>query len=165
MLVRRDAALIIAADRRQLVVAKSLPEDEAATLEVVKSAAEQQYTLGLAYPVNRVDASVAADGYRDFVGPEALERTAWRWMKESRDINLYHTDGTGGHATVVESYIYRGPDWTVDNTVIKAGDWMLGAVWDDHGWNLVKSGKLRGWSPEGGARRRPATADQLATLR
>jgi hypothetical protein len=82
-------------------------------------------------------------------------------MATSRSIGLFHSQSpdADGDATVVESYIYRGPDWqAADDTVIKAGDWLLGTVWDEHGWQLVKAGLVNGWSPEGGAHRTRATA-------
>src|SRR5665213_1322460 len=94
---------------------------------------EQKYTLGLAYPAMKTDVAVAADGHIDFVSAEVLEKTAWAWMTDPGDINLFHKGGTEGHAKTVESYIYRGPDWKVNDCVIKSGDWMLGTVWDDHG--------------------------------
>jgi len=138
---------------------------------VVKATAEKRYTLGLAYPAMRPDVNRAADGYIDFASHEVLEQTAWNYMAKHRDINLFHKGGTSGHATVVESYLYRGPDWhqtsPVDGKeyVIKAGDWMLGTVWDDHGWQLVKAGLVNGWSPEGGAARAVPTPDRIAQLR
>jgi hypothetical protein len=142
-----------------------------AIVNVIKATEERRYTLGVAYPANRPDVSVAKDGYRDFVSEEVLEQTAWNWMKEHRAVSLFHADDTMGHAQVVESYIYRGPDWhqlsPVDNKeyVVKAGDWMLGTIWDSHGWSLVKSGLVNGWSPEGGAKRGNASADKIAALR
>ena len=142
-----------------------------AAIDVVKQANESRYTLGLAYPAWKADVSVAMDGHRDFVSAEVLEKTAWEWMAKHRDIGLFHQGGTEGHATVVESYIYRGPDWLIPSpvdgsqVVIKAGDWMLGTVWDEYGWDLVKSGRVQGWSPEGGARRSRPSAARLAELR
>jgi hypothetical protein len=49
--------------------------------------------------------------------------------------------------------------------VIKAGDWLMGCQWDDYGWQMVKSGLVNGWSPEGGARRSKPNAERLAQLR
>lgn len=142
-----------------------------AACRVVKSADERRYTLGVAYPAMKADAGKAADGHRDYVAPEVLEKTAWEWMTKHRDINLFHRDGTSGHGTVVESYIYRGPDWEIPSPVdgapyvVKAGDWMLAATWDDYGWTLVKAGLINGWSPEGGARRITPSPERLAQLR
>ena len=68
-----------------------------------------------------------------------------------------------------ESYIWRAPDWgqvsPIDGNVyvIKAGDWL--SVWDEYGWEMVKSGLNQGWSPEGGAKRRTPAAEALARLR
>lgn len=142
-----------------------------AAVNVVKTADEQRYSLGLAYPAMKVDVGVAADGYRDFVNKEALEKAAWSWMAKHRDIGMFHRGGTEGHATVVESYIYRGPDWVTkaaadgSEVVIKAGDWMLGTIWDEYGWQMVKAGLVQGWSPEGAARRTTPSTQRLAQLR
>jgi hypothetical protein len=144
---------------------------DTAECRVVKAVEERRYSLGVAYPAMKADVSVAADGHRDFVSPEVLEKTAWEWMTKHRDVSLFHRDGTSGHAQVVESYIWRGPDWKVTSPVddkpyvIKSGDWLLGAVWDGYGWELVKAGLVNGWSPEGGARRSVPTAARLAQLR
>lgn len=133
---------------------------------VVKSTPERRYTLGVAYPANRADVGVAADGFRDFAGPEALEAAAWSYLRKGGSVGLHHADGTEGHGTVVESYLYRGPDWPQENGyVVKAGDWLLGVVWDEETWPLVKSGAIRGFSPQGAAKRRTPTPEALAALR
>lgn len=116
---------------------------------VVKAVAERRYVLGLAYPAAKLD------GHDEFVTPETVENAAWGYLADGgRQIGLQHMDGTVGHATVVESYIYRGPDWeTVDaqgnKQTIRAGDWLLGAIFDEPAWRLVKSGKVTGWSIDG----------------
>ena len=144
-----------------------------AACRVVKASEERRYTLGVAYPAMKADVSRAADGKRDFVSPEVLEKTAWSWMAKHRDINLFHRsdEASTGHGTVVESYIYRGPDWVQDSPVdgkpyvVKAGDWCLACVWDEFGWALVKAGLVNGWSPEGTARRSTPSPERLALLR
>jgi hypothetical protein len=149
--------------------AKSL-ETPYAAVRLIKSAAERRFTLGLAYPAMRADKARAADGFRDFVSPEVLEETAWTWLTKHRDVNLFHQDRTLGHFTPTESYIWRGPNWEVNSpvdnsrTVIKAGDWMLGGIWDQYGWDLVKARLVNGWSPEGGARRADVAPERLALV-
>lgn len=147
------------------------PSEDPLAVDVVKASDERRYTLGVAYPAMRADVAVAQDGHRDFVSEDVLEKTAWEFMKSAGAVNMFHQDGTDGHATVVESYIYRGPDWEfsspVDGSkhVVKSGDWMLGTVWDAEGWKMVKSGLVNGWSPEGGARRTTPSPERLAQLR
>lgn len=137
---------------------------------VVKTTEERRFTLGVAYPAMKADVARAADGHRDFVSPEVLEKTAWEWLAKSRDVNLFHQRETLGHFTPTESYIWRGPDWQVDSPVdgkpyvVKAGSWLLGGVWDELGWAYVKAGLVNGWSPEGGARRSVPTPERLAQV-
>ncbi len=150
-----------------------VPESADASLtacQVVKATAPQRFTLGLAYPANRPDVARARDGHIDFASPEALEKCAWEYMTRYREIGMWHKEGTAGHAEVVESYIYRGPLWTIETptaeVVIKAGDWLLGARWDDYGWEQVQKGLINGWSPQGGCLRDYAPApERLAQLR
>lgn len=132
---------------------------------VVKASEERRYTLGLAYPAMRPDVGKAADGYRDFVSARTLEDAAWSYLRKGAGVGLHHAHGTDGHGTVVESYLYRGPDWPVGNTVIKASDWLIGVVWDADTWPLIKSGRLNGFSPQGQARRATPTPEVLAQLR
>ncbi len=127
---------------------------------VFKEAAEpQRYVLGIAYqagPDPRIQK--ALDGGRDWFTEAELEKAAWRFLSEGPRVGLFHLDGTdadGGAAQVVESYIYRGPDWDLgDGIVAKSGDWLLGAVLNERAWHLYTTGKVTGWSPQGVARRR-----------
>lgn len=122
---------------------------------------EQRYVLGIAYQAGRDPKIVkGADGRRDYFTVEELEKAAFSYARNGLDNGIYHIDGTRA-GTTVENYIYRGPDWPVihpngDLTVVKAGDWLVGAVLNEHGWDLYKRGELTGWSPQGTAY--PATA-------
>lgn len=137
---------------------------------VVKEDLERCYTLTVAYPANKPDAAVAADGYRDFASKSAVEDAAWSYLANSPNVGLWHADGTDGAGRVVESYVYRGPDWTVkaaDGTehTVTAGDWLLGIQWGPQAWEDVKSGRIGGVSMQGRAERRSASAETVANLR
>lgn len=139
-------------------------------LKAVAAAPERHYTLALAYPANRADRKVAADGFRDFAAPDILEEAAWKYMRKGARVGLLHHKGTDGHGVVVESYIYRGPDWEIttpigEKTMIKAGDWLIGTIWDDLAWDAIKRRKLTGMSPQAKVRRRIPSAEALAGLR
>lgn len=117
---------------------------------------EQRYVLGVAYQAGP-DPRIAkgADGARDYFSADELEKAAFSFIPGGAEVGLFHADGTVGHAQVVESYIYRGPDWDLgDGVIVKAGDWLVGAILDDIAWDLYKSGHVTGWSPQGQARRR-----------
>jgi hypothetical protein len=119
-------------------------------------AEEQRYVLGIGYqagPDPRI--TKGADGGRDYFTEAELEKAAWNCLRQGPVVGLYHVDGTEGAAEIVESYIYRGPDWDLgDGIVVKAGDWLVGAILDEKAWGLHKAGRLNGWSPQGTARRR-----------
>lgn len=141
-----------------------------AACQLIKTTEERRFTLGVAYPAMRADIARAADGFRDFVSPEVLEKTAWDWLTKHREVNMFHQEHTVGHFTPTESYIWRAPTWEIPSpvdgkkVVIKQGSWMLGGIWDEYGWTLVKAGLINGWSPEGGARRSTPTPERLALV-
>jgi hypothetical protein len=137
---------------------------------VVKASPHRRYTLQVAYPVNKADAVIAADGHRDFTGPEALEEAAWAYLTKSPKVGLHHAPGTDGSGTVVESYIWRGDDWTIkasdgSEQTVKAGDWLVGIVWSPDAWDLVLSKRINGVSMQGSASRRRPSPEALAALR
>lgn len=145
-------------------------DGESVEAVVIKSEDERRYTLNVAYPADLQDAAVAADGHLDFASKSAVEDAAWGYMLAYRDVGMHHADGTSGAGQLVESYIYRGPDWVVkaangDEVTIKAGDWLMGTIWPPDTWEDWKSGKLGGMSPQGSARRRTPSAEAVAGLR
>lgn len=139
---------------------------------LVKAEEERRFTLCVAYPANRADRSIAADGYRDFASPAAVEDACWSYMLKSRQVGLWHSPGedTNGAGAVVESYVYRGPDWHIvakdgSEQIIKAGDWLVGIVWNPETWPLILKGQVGGISMQGKASRRRPTKDALKRLR
>lgn len=121
-----------------------------------KSSDPDRFVLGIAYQAG-MDPNIkkGADGYTDFISSEVLEKAAWGYLRgRAYDNGLEHEDGTTGHVDVVESSIYRGPDWEINGVVVKSGDWLLGAILDEPTWELVKAGKFTGWSPQGKVSRR-----------
>jgi len=126
--------------------------------KVIKAAGEQRYTLGVAYPAAELDL------HKDFMDAEDLERTAWDAMRRGVKIGLMHRAGTGGAGQAVESYIYRGPDWKVDDQIVRSGDWLLGVVWDENAWSAIKSGQLKGFSLQGWARKIKNAAGEVVIV-
>lgn len=129
---------------------------------VLKSAEPQRYVLGIAYQAGRrPEIAKGQDGGRDFLTDAELEKAAWEFASNGPRVGLFHLDGTEtdpngeATATVVESYIWRGPDWDLGNGLVaKSGDWLLGAVLSPRAWEMQQRGLITGWSPQGVARRR-----------
>lgn len=123
---------------------------------------EQRYLLAVAYqpgPDDRI--TKGKDGGRDFFTDAELEKAAWSLLQrdEVPEVGLFHLDGTVGHADVVESYIYRGPEWVLkaadgSEQVVKSGMWLVGLICDEVAWDLYKSGRVGGVSLQGRAKRR-----------
>jgi hypothetical protein len=143
---------------------------------LAKAEPEQRYTLNVIYPANKADVARAMDKHRDFASPAVVEKAAWDYMRNYRNVGMCHTAEQAASvgvellqkdaADLVESYIYRGPDWQVsDDLLIKAGDWLGGFIWAEPVWNAIKAGKLNSTSVEGGAKRRKPSKEALANLR
>jgi len=120
---------------------------------------EQRFLLGIAYqagPDPRIRRG--ADGGRDYFEPAELEKACHSFLRNGPRVGLFHVDGTDGEATatVVESYIYRNDEpWVVaEDLVVRKGDWVVGAILSPKAWQLYKSGRISGWSPQGTAKRR-----------
>jgi hypothetical protein len=129
--------------------------------QFVKAVAEKRFVLGLAYQAGR-DPNIkrGADGRKDYFTADELEKVAWGFLADGgRQIGVEHADGTVGAARTAESFIWRWdpmPMTAIDGSlvVVKSGDWLLGAICSPLAWDLVKSGHITGWSPQGRAKRR-----------
>jgi Putative phage serine protease XkdF len=132
---------------------------------ILKSDGEKRFTLSVGYPAYKADVGVAVDGHRDFAGERATEEACWEFMK-SQDVGLGH-EGGGGRGVIVENYVYRNPvPWVVkaaddSKQVIKAGDWLIGIIWDQQAWDMIQKGEITGTSMQGKARRRQPDAASL----
>ena len=173
--VKPDGTVTVETD-----AAKATWDGETITARVLKSEPERRYTLNVIYPADKADIATALDGHRDFASKAVVEDAAWNYMRNHRAVGSYHSPEhaaasgesyeAGGSAEVVESYIYRGPDWAIkaadgSECVVKAGDWLGGFVWTPEAWGLIKAGKIGGVSVDGAAKRRKPSAEALAELR
>lgn len=137
---------------------------------VVKSEDERRYTLMMAYPANTPDIAKARDGFQDFAKEGDVEEAAWNYLSKSQNVGRWHQEGTDGAGQIVESYIYRGPDWTVEaangsTQLIKSGDWLVGIRWGEESWTDIKEGRGTGVSMQGTVNRRVPSPLDLANLR
>lgn len=121
---------------------------------------ELRYTLGLVYKADTPDA------HGEYMTREELRKAAWDYAVNAHETGVFHVDGTGGTGVPVESFLWPdgAPDWEVKDpdgntvVVIKSGDWLMGNLWSQGAWDLIKSGRINGLSMQGVAVRRESPA-------
>jgi hypothetical protein len=141
----------------------SITSDEKIALLVDKSAGivakanEQRYTLGPWY-VPGVE-----DAHGEFTDEDTLQKALWDWVRSGdRTIYLQHSDKPAGEMVEIMTVPFAvEADLTVPNQGVTkyqfpANTPFMGVVWEEWSWNLVKEGKLRGYSIGGSARRMSA---------
>jgi hypothetical protein len=126
-------------------------------IHVTKSE-EQRYTLTVVYPCSG-KGTPEPDFHGDIMSEVELEKSAWGFMEKGTDrIGLMHRPGTSGAGKVVESYIWRAPEWKVkdmggNEQSVSPGDWVMGIVWTPEAWTAIKNGQITGVSLQGAARK------------
>jgi len=121
--------------------------DEAFEVQVAFKALldERKITYGVVYPANEVDLQ------KEWATENVIENAAHNFMANYRQHDTFHNERAGA-GVPVESFIapcditeFHGKRLTPDQ-VIKKGSWIMATKWNDDTWNLVKSGKIKGYS-------------------
>lgn len=85
----------------------------------------------------------------DFEFPEDIQKAAFKFMEDARNIGEMHTK-FGGIGIPVESWIAREPifiDKGSEFKIFPTGTWMMSVrVTDDKVWEKVRNGELTGFS-------------------
>lgn len=109
---------------------------------------ELRYTFGPWYVPETVDA------HNEWTDAKELQKTLWGYVRKgNRDIRLQHnTQIVAGEWVEAVTWPYEvtlpmtKADGTVQNHTFPANTPFLGVVWEPWSWELVKSGKLSGYS-------------------
>jgi hypothetical protein len=130
-----------------------LPQPEPVVKRLAVPENPQRYILGCAYQCDSVD------GHNEFVAKAELEQIAWDYLANHRQIGFHHADGTVTHGTVVESFLHKGDPWVVKaidgvTYTVREGDWMVGALFDEIGFEHIVRESADGWSVQGALPRR-----------
>ena len=121
----------------------------------LKKEQERRYTLGPLYIPDRVDA------HGEFTDADELQKAVWKYVQDGdRRIRLQHNrDVVAGEWVEVMTWPYemtiehQMADGSVQKAEYPANTVFMGVVWKDWAWNLVKEGKVRGYSIGGKAER------------
>jgi hypothetical protein len=135
------------------------------TTAVVAKADEQRYTLGPWY-VPGVE-----DAHGEFTDEKTLQLALWDWVRKGdRTVYLQHGERPAGE--MVEILTLPFP---VEADLVVPGEGttmykfpsntpFMGVVWEPWAWDLVKAGKLRGYSIGGMAQRMEADLPDAALI-
>ena len=116
---------------------------------------ERKFTLGPLYIPNQVDA------HGEFTDEDELQKAVWEYVRKGdRRIRLQHNrDVVAGEWVEVMTWPYEMTvekamaDGSSEKTEYPANTVFMGVVWKDWAWNLIKEGKIRGYSIGGKAER------------
>jgi hypothetical protein len=126
------------------------------TLEqgLISKASEYRYTLGPAYVPDREDA------HGEFTDSRTLQKALWNWVRKGdRTIYLQHSDKAAGEMVEMLTWPFpieaelNVPNQGVTKYTFPADTPFLGVIWEPWAWDMVKAGKLRGYSIGGAAKR------------
>lgn len=124
---------------------------------LVSKADEQRYTLGPWY-VPGVE-----DAHGEFTDEDTLQKALWDWVRAGdRTIYLQHGEKPAGEMVEIMTVPFpveaelTVPNQGVSKFAFPANTPFMGVVWEPWAWELVKTGKLRGYSIGGSARRMEA---------
>jgi hypothetical protein len=115
----------------------------------VRKADEKQFTLGPLYVPDFMDA------HGEWTDSEELQPAVWEWVKSGdRRIYLQHDrEVEAGEwvevMTMPQSWtvMMRDPDGTdLGEVTYPPNTTFLGVIWNDEAWEMIKAGKLRGYS-------------------
>jgi len=137
------------------------PEAEPEEMSLGKSAAfvqkadERRYTMGPMYVPNMVDA------HGEWTDPDELQSAVWEYVRAGdRGIRLQHNRSVvAGEWVEVLAWPYEvtvpmfGAEMDGRKLTYPANTVFLGVVWEPWAWEMVKAGKLRGYSIGGKADR------------
>lgn len=125
------------------------------TFEVSKEVGEDRFTLGPMYIPDRLDA------HAEWTDAVELQKAVWDYVKSGdRRIRLQHNrDEVAGEWVEVMTWPYEvevpmmRKDAEPTPTMFPANTVFLGVQWEPWAWDMIKAGKIRGYSIGGKAER------------
>lgn len=116
---------------------------------------DKKFTLGPLYIPNKLDA------HSEWTDEEELQTAIWEYVRSGdRNIHLQHNrDVVAGEWVEIMTFPYElnvpmsKANGDQKNHTYPANTVFMGVLWKDWAWELVKSGKLRGYSIGGKAKR------------
>lgn len=135
-------------------------------IRIIKAQAEKRYTFGIVYKASSVTETPETDAHNEFVLASELQESLWEYVRSGdRRVYIQHglIEGIGfkeaGEWVEIVSWPSEAefelslPGQPVRKTKVPAGSVYMGVIWKPWAWELVKQGKIRGFSFGGLANR------------
>ena len=126
---------------------KLTPTAKSIEYRIIKANYPNRVTIGVIYPANEVDA------HGDWASKEEIEKACWRFNRKLRTgearVGLFHRPELDYQGEIIESAIYRGPDYEENGQVIRNGSWLGAIQWRPEAFDLIVKGKVTGLSIQG----------------
>jgi hypothetical protein len=129
--------------------ANLLQKSEGEIVGAIRKSDEKRYTLAPWYVPNRMDA------HNEWTDAEEIQKALWDYVENAdRDIRLQHNvDIVAGKWVEamtwpheIEVPMLKADSGQIVKTTFPAGTTFLGVIWEPWAWDLVKKGKIRGFS-------------------
>jgi hypothetical protein len=89
------------------------------------------------------------DTYGDIISPEEIEKAMINFMEKGPQIRVQHDMNFTPKVAIIENWIER-EGRIIGENFVKAGTWLMTTkINDDEVWEMIKSGKLNGYSFHG----------------
>jgi len=102
----------------------------------------------------------AEDAHGETIDSDELQKSIWEWVRNGdRTIYLQHSDKPAGEMVEIMTMPMQTemslmvPGEGVTKYKFPTDTPFMGVIWKDWAWDLVKAGKLRGYSIGGQAQR------------
>lgn len=113
------------------------------TVEFVKVEEEKRLVTGV------VIEPEVEDTYGDVISAEEIEKAMIHFMEKGPEIRVEHDPDFKPKVAIIENWIER-EGGMIGDQFIKAGTWLMTTkIFDDEVWQMVRDGKLNGYSFRG----------------
>jgi len=113
------------------------------TVEFIKVEEEKRLVTGV------VIEPEVEDTYGDIISAEEIEKAMIRFMEKGPEIRVEHDPDFKPKVAIIENWIER-EGRMIGEQFIKAGTWLMTTkIFDDEVWQMIKDGKLNGYSFRG----------------
>jgi nucleoside-diphosphate-sugar epimerase len=122
---------------------------EVAFAKAFERAPDRRLVGGFAY-VSKKNGEILFDTQGDAIDPEDLRDAVHEFIKSGRSLGIMHIENAGGQPVqvgeIVEMAVLAGDFMPESMSKAQEGLWMVAKVTDDHAWDMIKDGTLRGFS-------------------